>query len=142
MPLRKQYILVNSDDRENASDTTTSFTVRLSNPLANVVKLDLVEFILDYGIDLSGNRPSFFLVQSRHLGNDVVTSSGNIGYWRLIPNTASNGYLAYTNSREDSYLSNGRTIQDIDIQLLIPNGTIANNGGKPVRLLLEAIIAE
>ena len=142
MPLRKQYILVNSDDRENAFDTTTNFTVRLSSALTNVVKLDLVEFILDYGIDLSGNRPSFFLVQSRNLGTDVVASSGSIGYWRLIPNTASNGYLAYTNSREDSYLTSGRTIQDIDIQLLLPNGTIVNNGGKPVRLLLEAVIAE
>lgn len=141
MPMRKQYILVSSDDRENAFDSTTSFTVRLSNPILNVVKVDLVEFILDYGVvvPVGSADPSFFFVQSRYLGKDVVTAAGNKGYWRLIPNATNSGVLAYTNSREDEYLSGPRTIQDIDITLLLPDGSPVDNSGKPLRILVEVV---
>ena len=147
MPLRKQYILVSSDNRTNTSDATTNFTVHLSNPIINVVKLDLVEFILDYGIvgpDLNPfpSQPSYFLIQSRNLGTDIVTANGNAGYWRLVPNAVSNNILAFTNSRTDDYLQSPKTIQDIDVQLLLPNGTLANNSAKPLRMLIEVVSVE
>ena len=146
MPLRKQYVLVSSDERENSQDSTTNFTVRLSSPIKDVVKLDLVELILDYGIVRDGVpfQPSYFLIQSRYLGTDVVTASGVTGYWRMIPNSGlgPNGTLIYSNSREDDYLRNPRNLQDIDIKLLLPDGTIANNGIKPLRLVIEVISLE
>jgi hypothetical protein len=145
MALRKQYVLVSSDERENSQDSTTNFTVRLSSPIKDVVKLDLVDFILDYGVVRDGLPflPSYFLIQSRYLGIDLVTASGVTGYWRIIPNTGvSNSTLIYSNSREDEYLRNPRNLQDIDIKLLLPDGTVANNGVKPLRLVLEVISLE
>jgi hypothetical protein len=48
MPLRKQYILVSSDERSLNSRSTTDFTVSLREPIQNVVRTDLVNLAIDY----------------------------------------------------------------------------------------------
>lgn len=50
MPLRKQYVLINSDDRTSASRSTTDFNVVLREPINNVVKTDLVAVSMDYNM--------------------------------------------------------------------------------------------
>lgn len=50
MPLRKQYVLINSDDRTSASSSTTDFNVVLREPINNVVKTDLVAVSMDYNM--------------------------------------------------------------------------------------------
>lgn len=50
MPLRKQYLLVNSSDRSPNSRGTTDFFVQLREPLEGVVKVELSEVAIDYRI--------------------------------------------------------------------------------------------
>ena len=50
MPLRKQYVLVSSDDRTPHSVSTTDFSVLLREPINNVVKTDLVNVSMDYNM--------------------------------------------------------------------------------------------
>jgi hypothetical protein len=50
MPLRKQYVLVSSDDRTSTSVSTTDFDVELREPINNVVKTDLVNVSMDYNM--------------------------------------------------------------------------------------------
>ena len=50
MSLRKQYVLINSDDRTSASRSTTDFNVVLAEPINNVVKTDLVAVSMDYNM--------------------------------------------------------------------------------------------
>ena len=50
MPLRKQYVLINSDDRTATSSSTTDFNVVLREPINNVVKTDLVAVSMDYNM--------------------------------------------------------------------------------------------
>ena len=50
MSLRKQYVLINSDDRTSASRSTTDFNVVLREPINNVVKTDLVAVSMDYNM--------------------------------------------------------------------------------------------
>jgi hypothetical protein len=46
--LRKQYVLINSDERTANSRSSTDFTVSLREPIQNVVKTDLVNLAMDY----------------------------------------------------------------------------------------------
>lgn len=50
MTLRKQYLLISSDDRSAFSRSTTDFTVKLREPIDNVVKTDLVSIAMDYNL--------------------------------------------------------------------------------------------
>jgi hypothetical protein len=50
MPLRKQFVLINSDDRTATSNSTTDFNVVLREPINNVVKTDLVAVSMDYNM--------------------------------------------------------------------------------------------
>lgn len=50
MPLRKQFVLINSDDRTVSSISTTDFNVVLREPINNVVKTDLVAVSMDYNM--------------------------------------------------------------------------------------------
>lgn len=48
--LKKEYVLVSSDQRDSTSRSTTDFTVRLPVPLVDVVKTDLVQVVMDYRV--------------------------------------------------------------------------------------------
>lgn len=50
MPLRKQFVLISSDDRTASSNSTTDFNVVLREPINNVVKTDLVAVSMDYNM--------------------------------------------------------------------------------------------
>ena len=48
--VKKEYVLVSSDNRSPDSISTTDFHLRLAVPLHNVVKTDLVQVAMDYNV--------------------------------------------------------------------------------------------
>jgi hypothetical protein len=81
-----------------------------------------------FSLDNTGglSLPAYLLVQSSHLGGDIRTASNTLGYWRLLPLQINNQSPVYqfANSRVDGYFEYPRTIQDIDITLVQPDGTV------------------
>ena len=255
--LRKDYVLVSSDARAPGSLSTTDFTVQLALPLANVVKTDLVQCLMDYnianvvapnnlfvieegvgpdtatvtnsvtideglytydtlatelgrllpgyivrvsnsnvltvelelgeidsndpaergilvtsstlrrvlGLTSSRQRPVFnaadgphgtlrwsfprpmvlsqtggyMMLQSRELGNQIITSTGDVEFYRLLINDPTNNVVSMVNNRVDTYLQAPRTIKDIDVRLLFPDKTVVDNRGGSLTLLLEIV---
>ena len=255
--LRKDYVLVSSDVRAPGSRSTTDFTVQLALPLANVVKTDLVQCLMDYnianvvapnnlfvieegvgpdtatvtnsvtideglytydtlatelgrllagytvrvsnsnvltvelelgeidsndpaergilvtsstlrrvlGLTSSRQRPVFnaadgphgtlrwsfprpmvlsqtggyMMLQSRELGNQIITSTGDVEFYRLLINDPTNNVVSMVNNRVDTYLQAPRTIKDIDVRLLFPDKTVVDNRGGSLTLLLEIV---
>ena len=255
--LRKDYVLVSSDARAPGSRSTTDFTVQLALPLANVVKTDLVQCLMDYnianvvapnnlfvieegvgpdtatvtnsvtideglytydtlatelgrllpgyivrvsnsnvltvelelgeidsndpaergilvmsstlrrvlGLTSSRQRPVFnaadgphgtlrwsfprpmvlsqtggyMMLQSRELGNQIITSTGDVEFYRLLINDPTNNVVSMVNNRVDTYLQAPRTIKDIDVRLLFPDKTVVDNRGGSLTLLLEIV---
>lgn len=126
MPIKKDYVLVSSDTAKalDPSATATKFTLHLTKPLKDVIKTDLVLFSLDNSANLA-TLPAFLLVQSANLGGDISTATNTLSYWRLLPlklGTHTDVYQ-FANSRVDGYLEHPRTIQDIDIALVQPDGS-------------------
>ena len=121
----KEYVLIDSNDRTDEAASTDKFTVHLFKPLKDVIKTDLVMFnFMGANGDPLEDVP-FFVIQSRELGTPIRTASNTFGYWRLVPGPATTTALYATsfNTRVDPYLDTSRTIQDIDITLLNPDGT-------------------
>jgi hypothetical protein len=126
MPIKKDYVLVSSDTAKALDPTAspTQFTLHLIKPLKDVIKTDLVMFSLDNS-NLS-ELPAFLLVQSTNLGGDVTTATNTLSYWRLLPLklNSQSGVYQFANARVDGYLDYPRTIQDIDITLVQPDGSL------------------
>jgi len=126
MPIKKDYVLVSSDTAKalDPTATPTSFTLHLVKPLKNVIKTDLVLFSLEK----SSTLPAYLLLQSANLGGDISTATNTLSYWRLLPlklnTTVDTGVYQFANSRVDGYLDFPRTIQDIDISLVQPDGSL------------------
>jgi hypothetical protein len=57
----------------------------------------------------------------------------------MLLNDQVNYSLAQTNNRVDAYINAPRTLQDIDIKLVYPDGTAVNNNGGRFTLLLEIV---
>lgn len=258
--LKKEYVLVSSEERDGTSASTTDFRVKLAVPVSNVVKCDLLQVVMDYKVanivapntgfriaeddsireltleeglytpsSLSeeleallgdtytvtisslnvltihrlfqsaeevihppalqvstGNRdfevltdglrallgmtglrlrPAFkandgdhgsltwtfpravklgqispyLFIQSPDLGTDIRTSGGQVGFWRMVLNDTTNGFLQMVNNRVDSYADTPRTLQDIRVRLLFPDGSVVNNRGGVFAMLLEIV---
>ncbi len=139
MPVRKEYVLISSDDRDAQSKSASDFNIHLLVPLQNVIRTDLVEVFMT-AIDLSANnitRAGFFFIQSRALGTDIVTAGANNGFWRMVLFDANAG-VSQMNNRVDRYFECPRDIQDIDIRLLLSNRTPLSTNGT-FQFLLEVI---
>ena len=95
-------------------------------------------WLFPHPVQLSGIYPYLF-IQSRALGTDIRVANGNLGFWRMLLNDQVNYSLAQTNNRVDAYINAPRTLQDIDIKLVYPDGTAVNNNGGRFTLLLEIV---
>ena len=83
MPLRKQYVLINSDDRTSASRSTTDFNVVLREPINNVVKTDLVAVSMDYNMaNITAPNNVFY---TRTYAQISPAVAGTDGYTEEIP---------------------------------------------------------
>ena len=91
-----------------------------------------------YPVQLSGIYPYLF-IQSRALGTDIRVANGNLGFWRMLLNDQVNYALTQTNSRVDAYTNTPIVLQDIDIKLVYPDGSVVNNNGGRFTLLLEIV---
>jgi len=89
-------------------------------------------------VTLTNNEP-YLLVQSQHLGTDIITTSGDRGFWRMLLNDPAQGVVAMVNNRVDTYLDTPRTLQEIDIRLTYPSGAIVNNRNGSLALLIEVL---
>ena len=87
---------------------------------------------------LKGISPYLF-IQSNKLGADIHTANNNLAFWRMVMNDTLNYEITMTNNRVDTYLDAPRTLQDIDIKLLFPDGSVVNNNGGSFTLLLEIV---
>ena len=83
--------------------------------------------------------PPYLLLQSRELGNKILSATGDASYFRLLLVETKNGFVFATNERVDTYKEAPRTIKDIDIRLILPNKTIVDNLGGSLTLLLEVV---
>jgi hypothetical protein len=80
MPLRKQYVLINSDDRTAASRSTTDFNVVLREPINNVVKTDLVAVSMDYNMaNITAPNNTFQIKTYGELSKGVDASPSVLG---------------------------------------------------------------
>ena len=75
MPLRKEYLLVSSDDRMLPTrQTTTNFICQLPNPIGNIVKTDLVSVSADYRIaNITAPNNSFSITYWNYSTTDIET---------------------------------------------------------------------
>jgi hypothetical protein len=89
-------------------------------------------------VRLSGIYPYLF-IQSRALGTDIKVANGAMGFWRMLLNDQVNYSLTMVNNRVDIYTDTPRTLQDIDIKLVYPDGSDLNNNGGRFTLLLEIV---
>ena len=95
-------------------------------------------WLFPHPVHLSGIYPYLF-IQSRALGTDIRVANGNLGFWRMLLNDQVNYSIAQTNNRVDAYINSPKTLQDIDIKLVYPDGTPVNNNGGRFTLLLEIV---
>lgn len=86
-----------------------------------------------------GQLSPFLFIQSPELGTDIRTAGGQVGFWRMILNDTYNGFVQMVNNRVDSYTDTPRTLQDINVKLLFPDGTVVNNRGGSFTMLLEIV---
>jgi len=91
-----------------------------------------------YPVQLAGIYPYLF-IQSRALGTDIRVANGNLGFWRMLLNNQVDYELSMVNNRVDTYTNNPITLQDIDVKLVYPDGTVVNNNGGRFTLLLEIV---
>jgi hypothetical protein len=89
-------------------------------------------------VSLPGNHP-YLLIQSRALGTDIKTANNTIGFWRMLLHDAGANSISMLNNRVDTYLAAPRTLQDIDVKLLYPDGSQVNNNGGRFTFLLEIV---
>ena len=82
---------------------------------------------------------NYLMLQSRELGNQIITATGDVEFYRLLLNDPTNNVVSMVNNRVDTYLHAPRTIKDIDIRLLFPDKTVVNNRGGSFTLLLEVV---
>lgn len=87
---------------------------------------------------LPGNFP-YLMIQSFALGAPIRTAKGTTGYWRMIVNDSKNSKITTANSRVDTFLDVPITLHNIDIRIVNPDGTIVNNFGGRVTLLVEIV---
>lgn len=90
-------------------------------------------------VDEEATQPSYFLIQSRTLGTDIVTGGANQGFWRLILNEPTTNSVYISNSRVDVYTQTPRDIQDIDVTIFRPDGTVFENAGGNFTMILEVV---
>ena len=81
----------------------------------------------------------YLMLQSRELGNQIITSTGDVEFYRLLLNDPTNNVVSMVNNRVDTYLQAPRTIKDIDIRLLFPDKSVVNNRGGSFTLLIEVV---
>ena len=93
---------------------------------------------LPFPVQLSGIYPYMFL-QSRALGTDIRTANNTMGFWRMILNDPENYQVSMVNNRVDPYQRTPVTLQQIDVKLIYPDGTVVNNNGGRFAVLLEII---
>lgn len=89
-------------------------------------------------VRLSQTAP-YLLLQSRELGNQILTATGDVSFYRLLLVDTTNGFVSATNNRVDTYLDAPRRIKDIDLRVLFPDKTVVNNRGGSLTLLLEVV---
>jgi hypothetical protein len=86
-----------------------------------------------------GQTSPYMFIQSPDLGTDIRTAGGQVGFWRMILNDTYNGFVQMVNNRVDTYADTPRTLQDINVRLLFPDGTVVNNRGGMFSMLLEIV---
>lgn len=89
-------------------------------------------------VHLSGIYPYMF-IQSRALGTDIRTANNTMGFWRMILNDPVNYLVSMVNNRVDPYQRAPTSLQQIDVRLIYPDGTVVNNNGGRFTMLLEII---
>ena len=82
---------------------------------------------------------TYLLLQSRELGNDIITATGDVAFYRLLLADPVNGVVSATNNRVDAYLHAPRRLKDIDLRVLFPDKSVVNNRGGSLTLLLEVV---
>lgn len=82
---------------------------------------------------------TYLLLQSRELGNDIITATGDVAFYRLLLADPVNGVVSATNNRVDTYLHAPRRLKDIDLRVLFPDKSVVNNRGGSLTLLLEVV---
>ena len=115
-----------------SSGTLTPTLVATDGPFGTV------RWTFPYSVKLTGISPYLF-IQSRALGTDIKVANGATGFWRMLLNDQENNSLSMMNNRVDTYTSEPRTLQDIDVTLVYPDGSNVNNNGGRFTLLLEIV---
>ena len=117
------FLWVSSDDKMNASDTVTNYSVQLQNRIDNPVSADLVEVL----IGPASGFPSMMFISSRALGQSTLSgkSTGAQRWWRVIPinNSPSTDVFAFYNPRVEHTPVYQPFLQNIDIQITAADGT-------------------
>jgi hypothetical protein len=75
--VKKEYILVSSDNRAADSVSTTDFTLRLLVPITNVVKTDLIQVSMDYNVANIRQGATAGADNSFSIGNGNGTVNGD-----------------------------------------------------------------
>jgi len=129
---KKEYVFISTASSKFSSfRSPTDFVVSLDRPLNKVVKTDLVQYAFES--ELGSARP--VCVQSRALGNDMITAGSSPAFWRLL-NYATISTNALVNlSRVDTYFDAPRDIREIDIR-------ITDDMGIPVTLPSVMMVIE
>jgi hypothetical protein len=86
--------------------------------------------------------PPFFFIQSQELGNDVISTAGNINFFRVFvgkPLGADPSILLDENQVISPVVTAPREINDIDVSVLLPDRTVLNNGDGSFSMLLEIV---
>ena len=91
-----------------------------------------------YPVNLTGIYPYMF-IQSRALGTDIRTANNTMGFWRMILNDPVNYQVSMVNNRVDPYQRSPTTLQQVDVKLIYPDGSVVNNNGGRFAVLLEII---
>ena len=108
------WLVLDSANATSDSPSPSSFTIRLLNPVKNVVSIDLV------GFSVAGGCPPIIYIASRALGTRVKAQSATLGersYFRVVMMPSGNN-VVFNNSRVELFLEPAKDLQEIDIQLL------------------------
>ena len=82
---------------------------------------------------------TYLLLQSTELGTDIITATGDTGFYRLLLADPRNSVVTLVNNRVDTYLHTPRRLQNIDIRVMFPDRTVVNNRGGSLTILLEVV---
>lgn len=82
---------------------------------------------------------TYLLLQSNELGTDIITATGDTGFYRLLLADPRNSVVTLVNNRVDTYLHTPRRLQNIDIRVMFPDRTVVNNRGGSLTILLEVV---